>query len=223
MRARPVVASVAGPGVVLSIRAKYRTFTPDQFTALLHQEGYTGTQVTANVSEHPLAPPVPTVMYSKESLLIFFNDNDNTIKFQVINRRDVRDVFNGAIKTVLTSLNYYPSAVDTMRLEINATVSGMGSPTKTLKSLISRHLADKLEEIHSVGNVTAMSLKMAQSDDDRTEFLTTTIEPLNSDPDKSYFVSIEYMTKDNDKFTRYVNKVGDEMVERVIREVEHAD
>lgn len=216
-----MVALVAGPGVVLTIRAKYRTFTPDQFTAAFLQEGYTGTQVTANISDNPMAAPVPTVMYSKDGLLIFFNDNENTIKFHIINRRDVADVFDSAIKNVLRSLDYHPPAVDTMRLEMSATVSGMGSPPKTLKSLIRRQLADKLEEIHSVGNVTTTSLKVTQSNDDHTEFLTTTIEPLNTDQEKSYFVGIEYVTKDNDKFTEYVSKMGDGMVESVIYGVEN--
>ena len=215
--------SVAGPGVVITIKAKYKTFTPDQFMAVFHQEGYTSTQVSANISENALTPPVPTVMYSKGNLLILFNDAENLIKFHVINQRNVSDLFNNEIKSVLASLNYYPSAVDKMKLEMTATVSGMGSPIKSLKSLIRSQFADKLEGIHAVGNVSAASVKITQSDDAHTELLTTTIEPLNSDPEKSYFVAIEYMTSDNDKFTCYVDKMGDKMVECVIGGVESSD
>lgn len=212
--------SIAGPGVAISLKAKYKTFTPDQFIAVFQQGGYTGTQVTTRISENPLAAQVPVVAYSKDGLLVLFNDAEDVIKFHVMNRRNIGDVFNDEIKGVLRSLNYQPSAVDSMRLEMTATVSGMGSPAKTLKSLTRGRFADRLEELHPIGNVAATSLKFTQSDDRHTEFLTTTIEPLISDPEGSYFVSIEYVTRDNEKFTNYVAKLGDEMVERVIRGVE---
>lgn len=212
--------SVAGPGVTITLRAKYRTFTPDQFMAVFQQGGYTSTQASANITENPLAAPVQTVAYSKDGLLVFFNDTENLIKFHVLSRKNVGDVFNGEIKGVLMSLNYNPSAVDSMRLEMTASVSGMGSPTETLKSLTRGRFAERLEELHTAGNVAATSLRFTQFDDQRTELLTTTIEPLNSDPEGSYFVSIEYVTKDNEKFTAYVAKLGDAMVERVIRGVE---
>ena len=216
-----VVVSVDGPGVTITIKTKYKTFTPDQFITVFQQGGYTSTQVAANISENPVAAPVHTVAYSKVGLLVFFNDNENLIKFHVINRKNVGDAFNCEIMHVLKSLNYYPSAVDSMRLEMTSTVSGMGSPITTLKSLICSQFVDRLEVLHSAGNVAATSLKFTQSDDNRTEFLTTTIEPLNSDPGGTYFAAIEYVTRDNEKFTGYIAKIGDEMVERIISEAEN--
>ena len=211
---------MASPGVVLTLRTKYRTFTPDQFTAVFYEKGYTNTQVVANVSDNPVAPPVPTVMFSKGDLLILFNDSENLIKFHAVNKTDVNELFEGEIKQVLISLNYRPPAVATMKLEMTAVVSGMGSPKKALTSLLDNQFASKIKKMHSMDDMTAASIKMVQSDTAHTESLTTTLEPLNTDPEKSYFVNIEYVTNDNDKFTNFVRGVGASMIERVVRGVE---
>ena len=212
--------SVSGQGVQISLRAKYRTFTPDQLATVLHREGYTSTKATANTSDNPLASPVSTVMHSKGDLIILFGDDENMIKFHIINRRNVSDIFEDEIKKVLTSLNYNPPVVDTMKMSVAATVAGMGSPLKTLKSLVRTRLADHLKEMNDMDNAEATSLKITQYDDERTEFMTTSIEPLTSDPTGTYYVEIEYMTDDNDKFTRFVRRVGDDMIENVVRGAE---
>lgn len=212
--------SVSGQGVQIALRAKYRTFTPDQLATVLRREGYTSTKATANTSDSPLASPVPTVMHSKGDLIILFGDDENLIKFHIINRRSVSDIFEDEIKKVLTSLNYNPPVVDTMKVSVAAAVSGMGSPLKTLKSLVRGRLADHLGEMNDLGNAETTSLKITQHDDERTEFMTTAIEPLTSDPAGTYYVEIEYMTDDNEKFTRFVRRIGDDMIEHIVRGAE---
>ena len=211
---------MSGQGVQIALRAKYRTFTPDQLATVLRREGYTSTKATANTSDSPLASPVPTVMHSKGDLIILFGDDENLIKFHIINRRSVSDIFEDEIKKVLTSLNYNPPVVDTMKVSVAAAVSGMGSPLKTLKSLVRGRLADHLGEMNDLGNAETTSLKITQHDDERTEFMTTAIEPLTSDPAGTYYVEIEYMTDDNEKFTRFVRRIGDDMIEHIVRGAE---
>ena len=210
---------MASPGVVLTLKTKYRTFTPGQFAAVFYEKGYTNTQVTASISDNPNAPPVPTIMFSKGNLLIFFNDNENLIKFHVVNSMDVGELFEDEIKQVLASLSYRPPAVATMKLEITAAVSGTGSPTKGLTSLLDSRFADRIKKLHSMDDVIAASIKMVQSDPARTEPLTAVLEPLNADPEKSYFVNIEYIASDNDKFAGFVRGVGEGTIERIVRGV----
>lgn len=208
--------SVASPGAVLTLKTKYRAFTPDQFTAVFYKKWCTNTQVAANISDSPAAPPVPTVMFSKDNLLVFFNDNENLIKFHVVNKTDISELFEDEIKQVLVSLNCRPPAVATMKLEMTAAVSSVGSPTSGLTSLLDGRFADGIKKLHAMGDIVAASIKMVQSDPGRTGSRTTILEPLNTDPEKSYFVSIEYAASDSDKFTDLVRGVGESAIKRVV-------
>lgn len=208
--------SAASQGMVLTPKTKYRTLTPDQFTAVFYKKGYTSTQVAAKISDNPAAPPGPTVMFSKDNLLVFFNDSENLIKFHVVSKTDIDELFEDEIRQVLVSLNYRPPAVATMKLETAAAVSGMGSPTSGLTSLLDSRFADRIKKLHAMDDIVAASIKMVQSDPARTESPTAVLEPLNTDPEKSYFVSIEYVTSDNDKFTDFVRGVGESTIERVV-------
>ena len=198
---------MASPVVVLTLRAKYRTFTPDQFTAVFYEKGYTNTPAVANVSDNPVAPPVPTVMSSKGDLLILSNDSENLIKLHAVNKTDVNELFEGEIEQALISPDCRPPAADAMNLETTTGVPGMGSPKKALTSLLDNQFASKIKKMYSMDDMAAASIKMVQSDAAHTESLTTTLEPLNTDPEKSYFVNIEYVTNDNDKFTNFVRGV----------------
>lgn len=211
----PVGVSVASPGVVLTLKTKCRTFTPDQFTAVFYKRGYTSTQVVANISDNPAASPVPTIMFSKDSLLVFFNDNENLIKFYAVSKTDISELFEDEIKQVLVSLNCRPPAVATMKLEMTAAVSGMGSPTSGLTSLLDGRFAGRIKKLHAMGDIVAASIKLVQSDPGRTGSLTTVLEPLNTDPEKSTF-SIEYAASDSDKFTDLVRGVGESAIKRVV-------
>lgn len=208
--------SAASQGMVLTPKTKYRTLTPDQFTAVFYKKGYTSTQVAAKISDNPAAPPGPTVMFSKDNLLVFFNDSENLIKFHVVSKTDIDELFEDEIRQVLVSLNYRPPAVATMKLETTAAVSGMGSPTSGLTSLLDSRFADRIKKLHAMDDIVAASIKMVQSDPARTESPTAVLEPLNTDPEKSYFVSIEYVTSDNDKFTDFVRGVGESTIECVV-------
>ena len=101
-----------------------------------------------------------------------------------------------------------------------AAVSSTGSTAKTLKSSARGRPAGRLEGLRPAGNVAATSLKFARSDDRHTEFLTTTIEPLISDPEGPHFASIEHATRGDEKFANCAAKLGDETVERAMRGVE---
>ena len=101
---------MAGPGVAISLRAKYKTFTPDQFMAVFQQGGCTGTPVATRISGNPMAAQVPAAACSKDGLPVLFNDAEGLIKFHAMSRRDTGDAFDGEIKGVLWSLDCQPSA-----------------------------------------------------------------------------------------------------------------
>ena len=52
------------------------------------------------------------------------------------------------------------------------------------------------------------------------ETIAINLEPLPTDPSGSYFVGINYRTKESDKFDEFIKEFGESMIEKIIREAE---
>lgn len=210
--------TISSPGVVLTIQSKHRTFTPAQFIAAFRGREFVETQVTAQISANPHAPPMQTTMYSKDDLLVFFNDSENLVRFHILNTLDAAK-YRKEVQSILASLNFGRSSTASMMVACTATIVGQLSPTQCLTTLIDSKAIGALQEIHGHEEIAVTSVRFSQYTDPN-ESLTVSIEPLLSDPTGTYFVAVEQVTTSLEKFNEFLDKIGGGMIQKIVEGVE---
>lgn len=216
------VSRVASPGIVLTFQSNYRTFSPAQFVATFNGKGFTETHVTAQISVNPDAQPVPTIMYSKGSLIVFLNDSENTVLFHILNTLNAGNHMS-EVMDILGSLNFKPPSIANMMVRITANVTTDQSPISALTGLVDRKLVDRVQRAHGGSGdiaVSSIRLSLLQS---RDETLTVTVEPFGNDPENAYYVDVMYATKTVEKFNTFMEKVGEELFRDLVAGVKSSD
>jgi len=211
--------SNVGSHVTLLFQSKYQTFTPAQFVKTFQEQGFVATKGNANISSNPLAPAVPTNIFSKDNLIVLFNPSENLIIFQIINTVDFNDIYEKEIQKILISLNFDPSSVGMLGLDAVTQVHDVKSPIDSLTSLTNKKFIDGLNQIEIGEKMKVTSLRFTSRDSDK-ESIGVTLEPLQTDPTGSYHMIMVYRTKENDKFNEFIKLFGTNMVEKIIKEVE---
>lgn len=210
--------ALSSPGIVLTIQSKHRTFTPAQFISAFRGREFVETPVTAQVSVNPQAPPIQTTMYSKDDLLVFFNDSENLVRFHILNTLDATK-YRQEVQSILASLNFGQSSTASMMVACTATITGRLSPTQCLTTLINSKAVGALRQMHGHEEIAVTSVRFSQySDPDESVIIN--IEPLLTDPDGSYFVAVEQTTTSLEKFNEFLDKVGSGMIQKIVEGVE---
>lgn len=209
--------STVGSHVTLLFHSKYQTFTPAQLIATFQDQGFLQTKGNANISANPLAPPVPTTIFSKDNLVILFNQNENLIMFQIINTLDFNELYEKEIQKILISLNYNPSSVSLMGIDVLTQIHEVNSPIETLTSLVNKEFVNGLK-INEDSIMKVSSIKL--TNDSEKESLSLDLQPLQTDPNGSYVLAISYKTNENDKFNEFIKEFGEDMISKIIDEAQ---
>lgn len=206
-----------GSNVNILFQSKSLTFTPDQFNKVFREQGFTATQGVAPISQNPNAKPVPTVYFSKDNLIVLFNPVEYLVIFQIINTLNFSQLYDKEIKPILTSLNFVPEIVNMMGLECNTKITSTKSPRASLTSLLKKEFRAEISKKLGINNLSVFTIRLIGGDD-KTENITLIIEPLLTDPEGIYHVSLSYRTLDNSKFNEFVSKFGEQLIRDIIEE-----
>lgn len=207
-----------GSQIQLIFRAKFATFTPDQFRKALKDEHYIEVRQAMPNPQNPQAQPVIVHMFSKENVNVFLSPIPNTIIFQVLNVVNLKETYKEITK-ILVSLNIYPEIISRAILNCNTRSKAKTQPQKNLTSLVQK---DFLEEISKdLGRkLEVSSIRLSTAFPLGTEGLQVLLEPLGTSPKDEYYLNIIYQTPDKKKFDAFVNKFGDNIIQEIIEEVE---
>ena len=205
--------------MTLIFQSQYQTFTPAQFVKTFQEHGFIQTKGNANVSANPMAPPVPTNIFSKDDLVVLYNPNENLIMFQIINTLDFNEIYDNTIQKILVSLNYNPSSVGMLGLDCVTQIHEVKSPHNSLTSLVNPKFVEGLNGPETTNGFHVTSLRMT-SQGSGEESLSVTFEPLQTNPDASYQLVVVYRSKQNDKFNEFIKLFSTKMIEDLVGEIE---
>ena len=207
-----------GSNVNLLFQSRSVTFTPDQFTRVIQEKGFMATQGVASVSLNPNAPPVQTVYFSKDNLMVLYNPSEYLVMFQIINTLNFAEMYQNDILPILKSLNFVHEIINVMGLECNTKIITDKSTIKSLTLLLNKDFLNEVSGELGIENLAVFTIRMSsQRQQEKTENMTVIIEPLVTDPEHSYHFSIIYRTIDNSKFDAFINRFGEDMILKIIR------
>ena len=171
--------SDVGSHVTLLFQSKYQTFTPAQFVKTFQEQGFTATKGNANISSNPLAPAIPTNIFSKGNLVVLFNPSENLIMFQIINTLDFNQLYEEEIQKILVSLNFDPTAIGMLGIDAVTQVHDVKPPIDSLSKLTNKNFIDGFNEMGIGEKLQITSLRLSSIASD-TNSISITLEPLQS-------------------------------------------
>ncbi|MEX0655973.1 MAG: hypothetical protein WD154_00290 [Nitrosopumilaceae archaeon] len=199
---------------ILTLQTKNPTYTPEIFDRAIKELGYMASQANASISANPLAPPVPTIIYSKGNLMVLTNYGENLIRFIIINTLDINQL-RSEINSVLEKLQVGANSIHITELVCRTEVPTSSSPVKTLTSLVNSNSLQKMSEILHVPKMEVLTMSFSNANWQNGEFRIT-IEPLASDPDNQFWLIIGYRTRSLLEFDKLVQTFNTQMVENII-------
>lgn len=209
--------SHVGSNINLLFQSRSVTFTPDQFNRVFQEKGFTATPGVANVSLNPNAPPVQTVYFSKNNLLVLYNPSEYLVMFQIINTLNFSELYQNEIIPILKSLNFVPEIINVMGVECNTKITMGISPVQSLTSLLKKELLDGISNALGIKNLSVFTIRLVGGIE-QIENMTIAIEPLVTDPQRAFHFSLTYRTVDSSKFNDFVNRFGEGMILQIMKE-----
>ena len=215
---RIMSSGTVGTQVNLLFRARFLTFTPDQFNNAFKEQGYFMSQGQANPSLNPAAKPIPALIFSKGNLAVTYNQNQNTIIFQILNTLDLDNLYDHDITPLLAKLNFVESSTSMMSLECHTQLTTTSTPMSTLTSLVNSDYINGLNKILGEEKLGVTAIRLSTKYPLLNDGMQIVLEPLGNDPERSYYLNIIYRTSEMSKFNDFVRIFGATMIEKIAKE-----
>jgi hypothetical protein len=206
-----------GSTLSLLFQSKAITFTPDTFTKLFQEHGFTVTEGLAQISTNPAAMPVKTIYFSKGNLMVYYNPAEFLVIFQILNTLNFSQIYESDIKPVLARLNFVPEVVQMMGLICGTKITSEKSPTLSISSLVKNEFISKISSLVGVTNLRPFTMRVVGGESD--EGLDLDIEPLATDQEHTFYFTLSYKTSDNSKFNNFVSMFNEDLIKNIIKEV----
>jgi hypothetical protein len=211
-----------GSQVQLIFQTRFPTFTADQFTRALKDKAYVVTQGQVNLPQN--AGAITTNIFSKGNMNVFIFPPANQIFFQLLNTINPHDAIDDEIKPILVSLNIVEDAISSIILTCTTAVSATSEePQKALTGIIKEDFLKRIDTIVNK-NMGAVSIRLATSFPlEKEGGLQVVIEPLGTNPKKSYYVNLAYITANMREFNEFISIFNDKMILDIIESVNGHD
>jgi hypothetical protein len=207
-----------GSNIQIVFQTKFPTFTPDQFGKALKDKKYMVVQSQISDPQNPQAPPIAIQVFSKDNVNVFLVQNRNEIVFQVLNTVNLEKIYP-EISRILISLNVLSDIILGIRFNFTTKSKAKTPPRDNLTSLVKKEFLEGITK--SLGKkLEVFTIRLATEFPLGQEGMQVVLEPLATSPKDEYYLNIAYQTKDLNGFNRFVRKFGEEMIQKIITEVE---
>lgn len=207
-----------GSNIQMVFQTKFPTFTPDQFGKALKDKNYIVVQSQITNPQNPQAPPIPIQIFSKENVNVFLIQNKNEVVFQVLNTVNLETIYQ-EISRILVSLNVLADIVLSIRFNFQTKSKATTPPQENLTSLVKHEFLEGIKK--SLGkNLQVYTIRLATEFPLGKEGMQVVLEPLAANPKDDYYLNITYQTTDLNDFNGFVLSFGEEMIQKIIDEVE---
>ena len=204
-----VRVSEIGSQTIISFQTKYPTYTGASFdkTMLDLKFQRNSTQGQSGQAQY---------FYTKENITVDEDPLKNIINFRFLNTVNISKLYDD-VKKALLGLKIDPNSIQIMALDCKTMVHEIGNPEKNLTSLISNTAKEQIEKSLNI-KPSVFSLVLVNQDPIE-EDLQIRIEPLASNRAESFFIHINYKTKQHEKFDSFIGQFGVSKIEDIAKRV----
>lgn len=211
-----------GSQVQLVFRTQFLTFTAELFSKVLKEKEYLEVRGQVPNPHNPQAPPISIQTFSKEDVTIFLPPTQPPspipIVFQMLNTVNVEPRYK-EVNAILLALNIFPDVVSDASFSCTTRTKAKTKPLDRLSSIIDQNFLDRIRKNVST-KLRLASVRLVTDFPLEKEGFQVVIEPLATNPEKEYFLSISYRTTKKSEFDKFVSEFGSDMIQRIIEETE---
>ena len=201
--------------MILTIQTKTPTYTPEIFNRTITELGYVGTPTNAQISTNPNAPPVPTVLFSKNNIMVLTNYGENLIRFVIINTLDLNAIYTD-ISQVLDKLQIGPTSINITDFMCKTEIPTADNPSHTLTNTVNQDVLKKISSVLNTPGMTILNITLSNTNWNTGEFKII-LEPLMSDPENKFWMIIGYRTTSLLEFNKFIETFNSNTVEGILR------
>lgn len=197
-----------GSTTIISFQTKYPTFSAIEFDKKL-----TDLQYQSKIVYNALgSDPPQSKEYSKEDIVINFNNVSNVLTFILFNTINLTDVYK-EITNIIASLKIDHDAIQLMGLNCTTRAHDVGNPESKLSSLLKSEVVNDLSK--TIGYEPGIGSLVLVNKNPVDEDVQVRIEPLASNPKESFHIVIAYKTNKPEKFNEYITQFGIKKIEEI--------
>lgn len=182
------------------IQGKFPLFSQIQYDETLKNAEYEIKVDTQNNNQ---------IYYQKGDIIIFSNFMQNTITFRVFNTISIQTKYD-EFKQLLAKLNFKPESVAVMGGEFKTFVTNNGSPHEFLNKFLNEKAKSAFGKQLNI-NPNILSIVVANSPVKDVD-MQIRLEPLQSSPLDSLFVSVLFRTTNYNEFNEFILKFGADFI-----------
>jgi hypothetical protein len=205
-----------GTQVELVFRTQFITFTPEQFDRALKSKNYI--EVRQQVLD-PQGRPVSLQAFSKGDTTVFLPpvSPPAPVVFRIINTVNLESRYK-EVKEMLIAMNIYPNIVSSASFTCTTRTKAKSKPLERLTSIVNKNFVTRISK-NLEAPIKVSSIKLSTSFPMKQEGgYEILIEPLMTNPEEEYYVSIVYTTHKMDDFEKFISQFGSDLIQRIIEE-----
>lgn len=205
-----------GTQIELVFHTQFVTFTPEQFDRALKTRNYI--EVRQQVLD-PQGRPVPLQTFSKGDTIVFLPPvaAPAPVYFRIINTVNLESRYK-EITEMLIAMNIYPNIISSASFTCTTRIKAKSKPLERLTSIVNKTFVAKVSKnLEAPMKVSAIRLGTSFPMKQEGGY-EVSIEPLMTNAEEEYFMSILYTTHKMDDFDKFINQFGSDMIQRIIEE-----
>jgi hypothetical protein len=205
-----------GTQVELVFHTQFVTFTAEQFDRALKSKNYI--EVRQQVLD-PQGRPVSLQAFSKGDTTVFLPpvSPPAPVVFRIINTVNLESRYK-EVKEMLIAMNIYPNIVSLASFTCTTRTKAKSKPLERLTSLVNKTFVAKISK-NLEATMKVSSIRLGTSFPMKQEVgYEISIEPLMTNAEEEYFISIVYTTHKMDDFDKLISQFGSDLIQRIIEE-----
>jgi hypothetical protein len=210
-------ALAIGTQVELVFRSQFVTFTAEQFDRALKSKNYI--EVRQQTSD-PQGRPISLQAFSKGDTTVFLPpvSAPAPVVFRIINTVNLELRYK-EVKEMLISMNMYPNIVSSASFTCTTkTKASTSKPLDRLTSIVDRKFVTRISK-NLEAPVKVSTIKLTTSFPMKQEGgCEILIEPLMTNPEEEYYLSIVYTTHKMEDFDKFISQFGSDLIQKIIEE-----
>ena len=159
-------------------------------------------------------------MFSKGDFVVFLppSQNQSTVVFQIINTLNIEAKYK-EVTEMLIALNIYNDIIATATFDCTTRIGAKTKPLDRLTSLVTKAFVSKVSKsVDADLKVSTIKFSTIFPVGEGGGGCNVIIEPLMSNREKEYFVSITFKAHDMVKFNKFISQFGVDMIQKMLEE-----
>jgi hypothetical protein len=203
-----------GTQVELVFQTQFVTFTPEQFMRALKDRNYM--EIRGQIADSH-GQPISIQTFSKGDTTVFLPSASlpSPIVFRIINTVSLESRYK-EVNDLLVAMNIYPNIISTASFTCMTKAKAKTHPVDKLTSIVDKTFVDRISK--NLGTeMKVISVRLGTSFPMKQEGgYEVTIEPLMTNAEEEYFVSIVFRTHKMDEFSKFIDQFGSNMIQKII-------